>query len=112
MAQLYTQALGSLFVASYDSYGNGGGIRTHVHTDDLPLPSELIFVIYTNSDRSSQERHYVSATKPNRLMLFRETVAVYCENHTEHTDTVYKNEGFFNITGSVPYSYHCAINGQ
>jgi hypothetical protein len=20
-------------------------------------------------------------------MLFRETVAVYCENHTEHTDT-------------------------
>jgi hypothetical protein len=22
-------------------------------------------------------------------MLFRETVAVYCENHTEHTDTLY-----------------------
>jgi hypothetical protein len=21
-------------------------------------------------------------------MLFRETVAIYCENHTEHTDTV------------------------
>jgi hypothetical protein len=21
-------------------------------------------------------------------MLFRETVAVYCENHTEHTDTL------------------------
>jgi 3-hydroxymyristoyl/3-hydroxydecanoyl-(acyl carrier protein) dehydratase len=21
---------------------------------------------------------------PNRLMLFRETVAVYCENHMEH----------------------------
>jgi hypothetical protein len=30
----------------------------------------------------------VTATKPNRLMLFRETVAVYCENHTEHTDTL------------------------
>jgi hypothetical protein len=24
----------------------------------------------------------------NRLMLFRETVAVYCENHTEHTYTL------------------------
>jgi translation initiation factor IF-1 len=24
----------------------------------------------------------------NRLMLFRETVAVYCENHTEHTNTL------------------------
>jgi hypothetical protein len=25
------------------------------------------------------------ATKPNWLILFRETVSVYCENHTEHT---------------------------
>jgi hypothetical protein len=45
-------------------------------------------IIYINSVRTSQETHYVSATKPNRLMLFRETVAVYCENHTEHTDTL------------------------
>jgi hypothetical protein len=29
-----------------------------------------------------------SATEPNRLMLFRETVAVYCENHTEHTNNI------------------------
>jgi thioredoxin-related protein len=28
------------------------------------------------------------ATNTIRLMLFRGTVAVYCENHTEHTDTV------------------------
>jgi hypothetical protein len=33
-------------------------------------------------------KHIVSTTKPNRLMLFRETVAVYCENHTEHTSTL------------------------
>jgi hypothetical protein len=39
--------------------------------------------------------NYVSATKPNRLMLFRETVAVYCKNHTEHTDTLWEqNEEF------------------
>jgi hypothetical protein len=38
--------------------------------------------------RTSQETHYVFATEPSRLMLFGETVAVYCENHTEHTDTV------------------------
>jgi hypothetical protein len=42
--------------------------------------------IYKNSVRTSQETHYFSATKPNRLMLFRETVAVYCENYMEHTD--------------------------
>jgi hypothetical protein len=32
VAQLYPQALGSLFVASYDSQGYCGGIRTRLHT--------------------------------------------------------------------------------
>jgi hypothetical protein len=39
---------------------------------------------YKNSVPTSQETHYASTTKPNRLMLFREIIAVYCENHTEH----------------------------
>jgi hypothetical protein len=43
----------------------------------------------------SQETPYVTATKPSRLMLFRETVSVYCENHMEHTDTLCgQNAGF------------------
>jgi hypothetical protein len=41
--------------------------------------------MHNNSIPTSQEIHYVSTTEPNRLMLFGETVAVYCENHTEHT---------------------------
>jgi hypothetical protein len=32
VAQLYPQAPGSLFVASYDSQGYGGGIRSRLHT--------------------------------------------------------------------------------
>jgi hypothetical protein len=49
----------------------------------------VIFVtVYKNPVRTSQETHYVSAANPNRLMLFRETVAVYCENHTEHINTL------------------------
>jgi hypothetical protein len=52
-----------------------------------PKTEFLVNNIY-NQVRTSQETHYVSATKPNRLMLFRETVAVYCENHTEHTDSI------------------------
>jgi transcriptional regulator with AAA-type ATPase domain len=43
---------------------------------------------HTDTVRTSQETHYVSATEPNRLKLCKETVTVYCENHTEHTDTV------------------------
>jgi thioredoxin-related protein len=47
--------------------------------------------------RTSQETYYVSATKSNQLMLFGETVAVYCENHTKHTNTLCKqNAEFFN----------------
>jgi hypothetical protein len=33
-------------------------------------------------------------------MLFRETVAVYCENHTEHTDTVRTPEDTHYISAS------------
>jgi hypothetical protein len=40
------------------------------------------------SVRTSLETHYVSATNLNQLMPFKETVAVYCENHTEHTNTL------------------------
>jgi hypothetical protein len=37
--------------------------------------------------RTPQETHHVSATEPNRLMLFGGRVVVYCENRTEHTHT-------------------------
>jgi hypothetical protein len=65
-------------------------------------------VIYTDPVRTSQETHYVSATKPNRLMLFREPVAVYCENHTEHTDTLCgQNADFFLVEVCGTFTCHC-----
>jgi hypothetical protein len=39
--------------------------------------------------------YYVSTTKTNRLMLFGETVAVCCENRTEHTNTKYGQNAEF-----------------
>jgi hypothetical protein len=36
----------------------------------------------------------VPTTKLNRLMPFGETVAVYCENHTEHTHCVGRMQSF------------------
>jgi hypothetical protein len=42
MAQLYPQALCSLFVASYDSQGYGGGIRSLLHTALI----QMIFVLF------------------------------------------------------------------
>jgi hypothetical protein len=65
-----------------------------------------------NSVRTLQEAHYVSTTKPNRLMLFRETVAVYCENHTEHTNTLCRqNAEFWYVEADGTYSNHWALKG-
>jgi hypothetical protein len=41
----------------------------------------LLNITRTNSVRGSQETQYVPAKKANRLMLLREEIAVYCENH-------------------------------
>jgi hypothetical protein len=51
---------------------------------------------------TSQETHYVSAIEPNRLMLFGETVAVYCENHTEYTDTVRTSQETHYVSATEP----------
>jgi hypothetical protein len=44
-------------------------------------------------------------------MLFRETAAVYCENHMEHTNTICgKNAKFVNLKTGSTYSEHCDLN--
>jgi hypothetical protein len=64
-----------------------------------------------NAVRTSQETHYVSATKPNRLMLFREIIAVYCENHMEHINALCgQNSEFFNVKSGGTYAYHYISN--
>jgi hypothetical protein len=52
------------------------------------MGKQSLLTVRTDTVRISQETHYVSATQPNRLMLFEERVAVYWENHTEHADTL------------------------
>jgi hypothetical protein len=54
------------------------------HTDTLCREN----AVYINPVRTSQEIHYVSITKANRLMLLWETVAVHCDNRMEHLNTL------------------------
>jgi hypothetical protein len=42
VAQLYSRALGSLFVTSYDSQGYGGGIQYRLHTGLKLLQVQII----------------------------------------------------------------------
>jgi hypothetical protein len=43
---------------------------------------------YKNSVSTAQKTHSMAITETNRLMLFREIIAVYCENHTVHTNAL------------------------
>jgi hypothetical protein len=43
-------------------------------------------------------------------MLFGETVAVYCENHTDHTDTLCgQNAEFWCVNAGGTYSDHWGL---
>jgi hypothetical protein len=46
-------------------------------------------------------------------MLFRETVAVYCENHTEHINTLCEqNAEFYYVNAGGTYSNHWTLHGE
>jgi hypothetical protein len=60
---------------------------------------------------TSQKTHYVPSTKPNRLMLFGETVAVYCENHIEHTNTLCGQNAEFYVKADGTHCNHESANG-
>jgi hypothetical protein len=51
---------------------------------DINLWRLNLFEIVKNSAHTAQETHNFSAPEPNRLMLCGKTVAVCCENRTEH----------------------------
>jgi hypothetical protein len=58
---------------------------------------------HTDTVRTSRKTHYVSATEPNRLMLYGETVAVYSENNTEHKVTLCVQNVAYTRIQSVPH---------
>jgi hypothetical protein len=79
-------------------------VRTKRNTQISCVGRVQSSAIYTNPVRTSQETHYVSNIEPNQLILFGEIVAVYCEDRTEHTDTLCgQNAEFCNIYISRPY---------
>jgi hypothetical protein len=46
-------------------------------------------------------------------MLFGETITAYCENHTEHTNTLCgQNVGFWCVKANGTYSNHWVLKGQ
>jgi hypothetical protein len=68
-------------------------------------------MIYKNSVRTSQETQYDSATKTKLLMLFWETMSVYCENDMKHTDALcVQNAEFLWVKAGGTYRNHWVLN--
>jgi hypothetical protein len=53
-----------------------------------PLKTEFLHNFIYKSSPYLRGNTLLLTTKTNRLMLFRETVAVLCENHMAHTNTL------------------------
>jgi hypothetical protein len=49
-----------------------------------PLKPNLFFILFKNSALSSKRTPRFTITKINWLMLFKEIIAVYTENHRQH----------------------------
>jgi hypothetical protein len=63
-------------------------------------------MIYKDSVGTSQETNYVSNTESNQLILFGETVAVYCDSHKEHRHAVWKDAEFMTVKADGKHIYH------
>jgi hypothetical protein len=62
----------------------------------------IVRIRNTQIESVPHRKHSVSVIEPNRLMLFGETIAVYCENHTEHTDTVRTSQETHYVSTTEP----------
>jgi hypothetical protein len=49
--------------------------------------AKLVYIIFKNLVRTSKKAQYLTITKINWLMLFKEIIAVYTENHMKHVST-------------------------
>jgi hypothetical protein len=70
----------------------------------LTSGSEVHLIILINSVPTAKTAQHFSITKTNLLMLFKEIITVYTENHEGPTDTLWKNAELFNVKTGGKYS--------
>jgi hypothetical protein len=54
----------------------------------LPLEPKVVQIIFTKPARTAKKAPHFTVTKINRLTLFKEIIAVYCEKHKKHINTL------------------------
>jgi hypothetical protein len=75
------------------------------------LRLKLFYIIYRNSIHTSYETYFISVTKADQLMLFREIITAYCEVYKKGINTPCgKKVKFLYVETSGIYSDHWASN--
>jgi hypothetical protein len=83
VAQLYHQALGVLFVASYGSQGYGGGIQPRLHTGSLPDFTEIWTASFFFFKFALESKFGPLARRPLNGLLYMPRVIMMMENLVE-----------------------------
>jgi hypothetical protein len=63
-------------------------MTTELRHEINPLNPSLVKVIFKDSVPTAKKTQPVTITKINQLMLFKEIIDVYTENHTKQTNTL------------------------
>jgi hypothetical protein len=77
MARLYPQAMGSLFVASYDSQGYGGGIRLRLHTGLCRSVVSVLLLAYVSPYSSPEITLHITPTQTANFGPILNTLQVW-----------------------------------
>jgi hypothetical protein len=64
-------------------------------------------MLFKNSVRTSKRTPYFTITKINWVMLFKEIIAVYSENHAKPI----QNAALLTVRADGSYSYRSALKG-
>jgi hypothetical protein len=60
----------------------------HLHSTVIdPLKPKLVKIIFKNSVRTAKKTQHFTITKIDWLMLFKEIIPVYTDNHTKPINT-------------------------
>jgi hypothetical protein len=71
---------------------------------------ELIKILFKISIRTAQKTYCVSITNTKQLTLFRDIIAVYCDNCTKHINTRdEQNADPFSVKATGTHSCHCVL---
>jgi hypothetical protein len=79
------------------------------YTDWTISAPTYILMMNKNLFPTTQISQFISMTKTNRLILFRQIIAVYCENRTEHVNSLDTTQMLF-TAGAIYTIYRCVLN--